>query len=84
MMSKSRSLYYDEELQRVRWTATSSDNFTYNYKYLGEATENELTMMCELLAFLYEDKDISYDEFYKLYTDFRYFCDRVKGFVDEQ
>jgi hypothetical protein len=83
MMKKSRSLYYDEELQKVRWTTTSSDNFIYNYKYLGEATESELSMMIELLSFLYEDKNISYSEFNKLYTDFRYFCDKVKGLVDE-
>tara|TARA_R100001163_G_C5065066_1_gene202871 strand:- start:1831 stop:2082 length:252 start_codon:yes stop_codon:yes gene_type:complete len=82
-MKKSRSVYFDEQTQKVRWTTTSSDNFIYDYKYIGEATENEFNILIDLLWYLHEEKKMSYNDFNKVYSELRYFCDRVMGLVDE-
>ena len=62
-MSRSRSIYFDEETQKVRWTQTSSDGFKYDYKYVGEATENEFNILIDLLWHLHEERKMSYSEF---------------------
>jgi|TARA_R100000231_G_scaffold15402_3_gene16383 hypothetical protein len=82
-MKKSRSVYFDEQTQKVRWTTTSSENFIYDYKYIGEATENEFNILIDLLWYLHEEKKMSYNDFNKVYSELRYFCDRVMGLVDE-
>ena len=82
-MKKSRSVYFDEQTQKVRWTTTSSENFIYDYKYIGEATENEFNILIDLLWHLHEEKKMSYNDFNKVYSELRYFCDRVMGLVDE-
>ena len=35
-MSKTRKVYFEPEKQRVKWTQSSSDNFKYEYKYIGK------------------------------------------------
>lgn len=82
-MSKSRSIYFDEQTQKVRWTQSSSDGFQYDYKYIGEATENEFNILIDLLWHLHEEKKMSYEDFNRVYQELRYFCDRVMGLVDE-
>ena len=82
-MKKSRSVYFDEQTQKVRWTTTSSENFIYDYKYIGESTENEFNILIDLLWYLHEEKKMSYNDFNKVYSELRYFCDRVMGLVDE-
>lgn len=82
-MSKSRSIYFDEETQKVRWTQSSSDGFQYSYKYIGEATENEFNILIDLLWHLHEEKKMSFEDFNNVYQELRYFCDRVMGLVDE-
>ncbi len=82
-MRKSRSIYFDEDTQKVRWTQSSSDGFKYAYKYVGEATENEFNMLIDLLWFLHEEKKMTYEEFNQVYIELRFFCDRVMGLVDD-
>ena len=81
--NKSRSIYFHEPTQKVRWTTTSSEDFEIDYKYVGDATENELNILVDLLWHLHEDKQMSFDDFAKVYNELRYFCDRVMGLVDE-
>jgi hypothetical protein len=82
-MKKARSIYFDEQTQKVRWTTTASENFIYDYKYVGEATENEFNILIDLLWYLHEEEKMSYNEFNKVYQELRYFCDRVMGLVDD-
>ena len=82
-MKKARSIYFDEQTQKVRWTTTASENFIYDYKYVGEATENEFNILIDLLWYLHEEEKMSYNEFNKVYQELRYFCDRIMGLVDE-
>lgn len=81
--NKARSIYFHEPTQKVRWTTTSSENFTVDYTYVGEATENEFNILIDLLWYLYEEKSMTYDEFYSVYHELRFFCDRIMGLVDE-
>lgn len=81
--NKTRSVYFHEPTQKVRWTTTSSENFTVDYTYVGEATENEFNILIDLLWHLYEEKSMTYDEFYNVYHELRFFCDRIMGLVDD-
>jgi len=82
-MSKSKSIYFAEVDQKVRWTETSTEDFIYDYKYIGEATENEFNILIDLLWHLHEDEKITYQEFYYVYKELRKFCDKIMGLVDE-
>lgn len=81
--NKSRSIYFHEPTQKVRWTTTSSENFTIDYTYVGDATENEFNILIDLLWYLYEEKSMTYDEFSSVYNELRLFCDRVMGLIDD-
>jgi hypothetical protein len=80
----SRSIYFDEDTQKVRWTTTSSDGFKYDYKYVGEATESEFNILIDLLWHLHEENKMTYNEFATIYNQLRRFCDEVMGLVDKQ
>jgi|TARA_R100000479_G_scaffold39971_1_gene17974 hypothetical protein len=81
--NKSRSIYFHEPTQKVRWTTTPSEDFVIEYTYIGEATENEFNMLVDLLWYLYEEKSMTYEQFSSVYNELRFFCDRVMGLVDE-
>tara|TARA_B100000497_G_C7464812_1_gene286906 strand:+ start:416 stop:667 length:252 start_codon:yes stop_codon:yes gene_type:complete len=83
-MGQSRKIYFEEVEQRVRWTQTSSDNFVYDYKFVGNATEAEFNMLMELLWFMYEEDPMTYNEFFDTFKELRTFIDSIKGFVDKQ
>lgn len=82
-MQGNRSVYFDETTQKVRWTTSCTSSFKFNYKYVGEASENEFNILIDLLWHLYEEKQITYNEFQEIYAKLRLFCDRVMGLVDE-
>ena len=39
MSKKVREVYFEENQQRVRWTASCSSSFQYDYEYVGAASE---------------------------------------------
>jgi len=81
--NKSRKLYFHEPSQKVRWTLTSTQDFKVDYTYVGEATENELNILIDLLWHLYEEKSMTHKEFQDVYNSLRQFCDEVMGLVDQ-
>tara|TARA_Y100000592_G_C5377374_1_gene271652 strand:- start:406 stop:657 length:252 start_codon:yes stop_codon:yes gene_type:complete len=83
-VSRVKKIYYDETAQKVRWTQTSTDKFKYNYRYIGEANEPEFDLLMDFLWFIYEEKDITYDQFFDTYKELRDFCDQIKGLVDKE
>ena len=83
-MAKSKIIYFEEKNQRVRWTQTSSDDFKYDYKYIGNASEAEFDLLMELLWFMFEDDEISYNQFFDTFKELKTFCDQIKGLVDKQ
>mgnify|MGYP003136476861 CR=1 FL=1 len=82
-MSRVRNIYFDQETQKVRWTTTSTENFKFNYIYVGHASENEFNILVDLLWYLHEDNPMTLDEFQETYQKLRYFCDEVMGLIDE-
>lgn len=82
MSKKVREVYFEENQQRVRWTASCSSSFQYDYEYVGAASEAEFDLLMELLWFLYEDQRISFKDFKRTYDELRQFCDQIKGLVD--
>jgi len=82
--NRTKKIYFEPITQKVRWTQTSSDTFKYDYKYVGEANEPEFDLLLDLLWFLYEDKEISYNEFFDIYKELRQFCDEIKGLIDKE
>ncbi len=83
-MSRVKKIYFHEITQKVRWTQNSSDNFKYDYKYVGEANEPEFDLLMDFLWFLYEDQTITYNQFFDTYKELREFCDQVKGLIDKE
>jgi len=83
-MARSKKIYFEEVEQRVRWTQSSTDNMKYNYKFIGVASEAEFDLLMELLWFMYEEDEISYNQFFDTFRELKTFCDEIKGLVDKQ
>jgi len=83
-MAKSKKIYFEEVEQRVRWTQSSTDKMKYNYKFIGVASEAEFDLLMELLWFMYEEDEISYNQFFDTFRELKTFCDEIKGLVDKQ
>ena len=83
-MAKSKKIYFEEVEQRVRWTQSSTDSMKYNYKFIGVASEAEFDLLMELLWFMYEEDEISYNQFFDTFRELKTFCDEIKGLVDKQ
>lgn len=82
-MSRVKKIYFHEITQKVRWTQSSTDNMKYNYKFIGMASEAEFDLLMELLWFMYEEDEISYNQFFDTYKELRDFCDQIKGLIDK-
>ena len=76
-MAKSKKIYFEEVEQRVRWTQSSTDNMKYNYKFIGVASEAEFDLLMELLWFMYEEDEISYNQFFDTFRELKTFCDEI-------
>ena len=83
-MAKSKKIYFEEVEQRVRWTQSSTDSMKYNYKFIGVASEAEFDLLMELLWFMYDEDEISYNQFFDTFRELKTFCDEIKGLVDKQ
>ena len=64
-----KKIYFEEEGQRVRLTQTSSDDFSYDYKYVGNASEAEFELLMELLWFMYEEDPMTYNQFFDTFNN---------------
>ena len=83
-MAKSKKIFFEEVEQRVRWTQSSTDDFKYNYKFIGVASEAEFDLLMELLWFMHEEDEISYNQFFDTFIELKTFCDGIKGLIDKQ
>ena len=83
-MAKSKKIFFEEVEQRVRWTQSSTDDFKYNYKFIGVASEAEFYLLMELLWFMHEEDEISYNQFFDTFRELKTFCDGIKGLIDKQ
>ena len=83
-MAKSKKIFFEEVEQRVRLTQSSTDDFKYNYKFIGVASEAEFDLLMELLWFMHEEDEISYNQFFDTFRELKTFCDGIKGLIDKQ
>ncbi len=81
-MAKSKKIFFEEVEQRVRWTQSSTDDFKYNYKFIGVASEAEFDLLMELLWFMHEEDEISYNQFFDTFRELKTFCDGIKSLID--
>ena len=75
---KYKIIYFNPELQKVRYTQSKTIEESVNYNYIGESTRVEFDLLIELLWHKYEDSEISLEDFKKIFEELRKFCDSVK------
>lgn len=75
---KYKIIYFNPELQKVRYTQSKTIKESVNYNYIGESTRVEFDLLIELLWHKYEDSEISLEDFKKIFEELRKFCDSVK------
>ena len=75
---KYKIIYFNPDLQKVRYTQSKTIKESVNYNYIGESTRVEFDLIIELLWYKYEDSEISLEDFKKIFDELRKFCDSVK------
>jgi hypothetical protein len=75
---KYKIIYFNPDLQKVRYTQSKTIKESVNYNYIGESTRVEFDLLIELLWYKYEDSEISLEDFKKIFDELRKFCDSVK------
>lgn len=75
---KYKIIYFNPELQKVRYTQSKTIEESVNYNYIGESTRVEFDLLIELLWHKYEDSEISLEDFKKIFEELRKFCDSIK------
>jgi hypothetical protein len=75
---KYRTVYFDAENQKIRYTQTSSENLAVSYEYVGKSTRVEFDLLIELLWYKFQDGEISFDQLKKVFNELRSFCDSIK------
>ncbi len=75
---KHKIIYFNPDLQKVRYTQSKTIEESVNYNYIGESTRVEFDLLIELLWHKYEDSEISLEDFKKIFEELRKFCDSVK------
>ena len=81
-MHSNRDIYWNEKIQKVRWTNTPS--YDVDFKYIGSCSQTELELLIEKLFELYEDKHISTEMFVRIFSGFRNFCDNLNQVVNDE
>ena len=75
---KYKIIYFNPDLQKVRYTQSKTIDESVNYNYIGESTRVEFDLLIELLWHKYEDSEISLEDFKKIFEELRKFCDSLK------
>jgi len=81
--SKYKPVFYNEDSQKVWRTNTSIGDIPIEYDYVGSMTEVEFDLLLEVLYEIYHTKDITLENFERVFGDIRTFCDIIKKIVEE-
>ena len=79
---KNNNVYFDHCNQKVRWTQTSTSDMPVHYHYVGSMTRVEFDLLVEVLWEVFDDSDISLQEFCQYYQEIREFCDQIKKIIE--
>lgn len=82
-MNKYRKVFWNQTTQRIKWTQNETFEGYIQYEYVGTATRAELDLLIEVLWELFDEDEITIQEFEMVFGDIRTFCDRLKKLVDE-
>ena len=80
-MHLNKDIYWNEKIQKVRWTTTSSEDI--DFQYVGPSTQNELELIVEKLFDIFEDDHITHRTFLSVYNEFREFCENLDDILDD-
>lgn len=78
---KYKNVFFDQNNQKVRWTQNTSIDLPVNYSYVGTMSRVEFDLLIEVLWEIFDDSDITLQEFKKHYKDIREFCDNIKKMI---
>ena len=79
---KHKNVYFDQINQKVRWTQSTTDDVPGQYNYIGSMSRVEFDLLVEVLWEIFEDSDITLEEFLRYYRQIREFCDDIKRLID--
>jgi len=82
-MNHYRKVFWNEETQRIKWTENVTFDGFVNYQYVGYSTRAELDLLIEVLWELFDEDEITLEQFEMVFGDVRTFCDRLKKLVEE-
>lgn len=80
---KYKYVYFNESNQKVWRTNTSIGEVPIEFELLGSMTKAEFDLLIEVLFWVFEEEDISLENFQRVFGDIRTFCDIIKKIVDE-
>jgi hypothetical protein len=75
---KYKNVFFDQNNQKVRWTQNTSIDLPVNYSYIGTMSRSEFDLLIEVLWEIFDDSDITLQEFKKYFNELRDFCDQIK------
>lgn len=81
-MTAYKKTFWNQETQRIKWTQNVTFEGFGNYEFVGYSTRAELDLLIEVLWELFEEDEITIEQFEMVFGDIRAFCDRIKEIVD--
>ncbi len=78
---KNKNVFFDQDNQKVRWTQNTTIDIPIQYDYIGSMSRVEFDLLVEVLWEVYDDSDISLQDFRKYFAEIRQFCDHIKKMV---
>lgn len=73
-----KSVFFDSERQKVRWTETKTTDLPIKMKYVGKMNRVEFDAFIDFLWEIYGESDITFKDFKKQFDDYRNFLDSKK------
>jgi hypothetical protein len=80
---KHKNVYFDHINQKVRWTQSTTADVPVQYNYIGSMSRVEFDLLVEVLWEIFDDSDITLEEFLRYYGQIREFCDDIKRLIDK-
>ena len=82
-MSTYKKVFWNVETQRIKWTQNVTFEGYADYDFIGYLTRAELDLLIEVIWELFEDDQITLQQFEMVFGDVRTFCDRLKKIIQE-
>jgi|11_taG_2_1085331.scaffolds.fasta_scaffold05060_6 hypothetical protein len=78
-MYKKRMIFWDQNRQRIRFSATNDFKGIENYSFIGFSNEHEFEILLEVLFDRFGDQDITTNQILTIYQNFMKFLDNLKN-----